>query len=172
MLSDLNTVVISMKPNCRGLVKVQFMLDGSAAHVKKKKLVKLWSKNDSITTQACDVISSNFDSAGSTARIAELNTDVRVDCGEGPVECGGSATEKKPITVASATATSTPVGKTALAAATTIVVVEKTAHFRRLARLEVRAGDCVCELGCSYGVATAVLHASLSNGPTEVVENG
>ena len=45
---------------------------------------------------------------------------------------------------------------------TTILAVHPTANFRRLARLEVRPGDKVCEIGCSFGEGTKVIRASLS----------
>ena len=55
---------------------------------------------------------------------------------------------------------------------TTVVVCEKTRDFRRLARDEVRAGDVVAELGCSWGEASRIIYGSLTSGPRELVARG
>lgn len=61
---------------------------------------------------------------------------------------------------------------TATSQRTIVMVVHSTRDFRRLARLEARAGDAVCELGCSYGMGTVTLRAAMSCGPADLVLSG
>ena len=50
----------------------------------------------------------------------------------------------------------------------TVLVVDDTDYFRRLARTEVRAGDNVVEIGASFGKTSTFLRAALSSTSNEV----
>lgn len=80
----------------KGKVKLQFVADGTSAHVSKSKVSVLWSNTNST-------------------------------------------------------------------AAPTVLVVDDTDRFRRLARTEVRAGDTVVEIGASFGKTSTFLRAALSS---------